>query len=228
MKVLPQMDRGSYLDMQVERSRQKFKYNKVSYRHARAIVDIALKNDCAVRSVCCLGVRNGREVDLFRYAAFHQFLGRLASIFEVKKCGYTSLFPVLERFGRSSCKLDHSKITNVALGVEINPDNRRRDVFNGSFDDLPEKWEDSFDLIYTNSFDQSQDPHRSVKEWLRILKPGGIMVIDFDGSAPNEHDPIGDITPEDIKNLFPLQCLVLTERLTKESRYQTYVGKKSR
>jgi len=45
------------------------------------------------------------------------------------------------------------------------------------FEKLPEHWEDRFDIIYTNAADHSFDFHKCLKEWSRILKDDGLLIL---------------------------------------------------
>ena len=40
-------------------------------------------------------------------------------------------------------------------------------------------------------------------EWQRILMPGGLFCITFTDHPPSESDPTGDMSLEDIRQLFP-------------------------
>ena len=73
--------------------------------------------------------------------------------------------------------MSNHKGINV-FGVEINPRAKRQDTFIGSFDELPQNWE-KFEIIYSNSFDQSMKPEQTANEWKRVLKPGGYIVFSF-------------------------------------------------
>ena len=89
------------------------------------------------------------------------------------------------------------------FGVEINPRAKRQDTFIGSFDELPQNWEKKFEIIYSNSFDQSMKPEETANEWKRVLKPGGYIVFSFSyNKTPTESDPVGGIKLENVKDLF--------------------------
>ena len=201
MKVLPQQSRRSYLDTQINRSKSKFQYCKVSFRHVHGYRRILKKIGAArPEQILCLGTRNGREVDIFRQVFLGRGISHLSRVFEVKKYGWSSTFPWLERQGRS--ELDKFS-PRMSLGVEINPEGERSDVLVGSFDELPPEWSQRFDIVYSNSLDQSMDPKKSAREWIRVLKPGGLMIVGFDGREPTVSDPTGFLTIMDILDLFP-------------------------
>jgi hypothetical protein len=197
MKVFEgRQTRQQYVATQVARSRSKFRYCKVSI-HDVLRYRVVLRRDRALLReagdlgpVLCLGTRSGREVDLFRVGLFGGRLRRrLAALAEIKRNSYLTLAPPLETAGRSD--VDRLEAASV-VGVEINPDAARRDVRIGSFDELPSGWTGRFGLVFSNSFDQSQDPHRTATEWRRVLRAGGYLVVCFDPTAePNAHDPVG-------------------------------------
>jgi SAM-dependent methyltransferase len=123
---------------------------------------------------------------------------------EINRHGYNSLIPKLEGMFRSDI---NNLIDTSVIGVEINPEAKRKDIFIGSFDDLQEQWANTFAVLYSNSFDQSQDPSRTAREWRRILKPGGIAIVSYSETAPTPTDPVGNLTYKDILTLFPGELL---------------------
>ena len=178
-----------------------FRFCKVSLSHADSFRSVLLKNGgISLDNILCLGTRNGREIDAFRYAFHNRFLFRLAKIFEIRRRGWTPLFGFLESFGRSAlAKLEEKNV----IGCELNPQGSRKDVFVGSFDEMPKEWSSKFDIVYSNSIDQCMDPEKTATEWNRVLKPGGIFIISWADAPPTESDPLGDIALEDIQMLFP-------------------------
>ena len=119
---------------------------------------------------------------------------------EIFSQGIDNKYPFLNRFGRSRYV---SPGDRDVIGVEINPDSRRQDVWVGSFDEMPAQWENRFRIIFSNSFDQSMSPERTAKEWKRVLKPGGYLIFCYgEGHEPIERDPVGMINPEDVLMLF--------------------------
>jgi hypothetical protein len=208
MKVFPgRQSRREYLDTQIARSRSKFRYCKVSLRDVLRYHDV-VSRDRALRGergsagpVLCLGTRSGREVDLFRLSFFAGTVRRRAAVLaEIKRNSFRTLLPWLESRGRSS--LQRLDATTV-VGVEINPDATRSDVLVGSFDEMPDSWTRRFGILFSNSFDQSQDPRRTAAEWRRVIRPRGYLIVCFaPGVEPNVHDPVGQIGLADIQALF--------------------------
>ena len=201
--------RNDYFKTQIARSRQKFSFCKVSHTHVKTWKKVLTNNFNVIDNyqgpILCLGSRNGREIDLFR-SVFYQvkMFNILVYLLEIKRNGWNSCFPLIEGMRKSS--LDN--ITeNSVIGVELNPDVKRPDVFVGSFDEMPLKWADTFRILYSNSFDQSQDPYKSSKEWIRVLRDSGLLIIGFNDAKPDLNDPIGELTYQDILELFPGELL---------------------
>lgn len=194
--------RKEYIQNQIDRSNDKFEYCKVSYNHVLNWYNI-LKNEKLLntKNICCLGSRNGREVDLFRIIFNNYFISKLVKLTEIRKNGWSNILNFLLDYKRSSLSLSTSQI-NVN-GVEINPIGERKDTLIASFDELPEDWENKYDLIYSNSFDQSMDPKKTSLEWKRILKNNGIIIFSFSfNKDPTETDPVGGLKYKDVYELF--------------------------
>ena len=214
MRLFSQNPRKSeYEKTQIARSRAKFKYCKVANAHVRQWADLVFDFEPEFTGpICCMGTRNGREIDLFRLNFFrreNRVLQHLISICERRKAGWSDLIGSPLHWGRSDLALVTDK---SVFGVEINPDAKRADTLIGSFDDLPKDWSDTFSLIYTNSFDQSRDPVATANEWSRILKPSGLVLIGFNDSPPSKTDPTGDLQYQDLLDLFPGEMLYYNKR----------------
>ncbi len=70
------------------------------------------------------------------------------------------------------------------------------------FHEEKEEWIGKVDFVYSNSFDHSYDPKKSLSTWMRSLKPGGVCIIqhskDHTPDTVNQLDPFGasiDIMP---------------------------------
>ena len=72
---------------------------------------------------------------------------------------------------------------------------------------MPEPWENSFSLLYSNSFDHSLNPQKTADEWIRILKNNGLIIIGFNDIEPTLFDPVGKISKSDLLKLFPGELL---------------------
>ena len=201
--------RNEYIKTQIDRSIKKILYCKVSIKHVkkwRTIIrkKILLKElgiDKIKGPIICLGTRNGREIDLFRISFFsNKFLSIIVELLEIKRFGWKSIFPIFEKIGRSNAKIIREK---SILGVELNPLGKRKDVHIGSFDNLPKKWENKFNIIYSNSFDQSFNPEKTAKEWIRIAKNNSLFILSFTETKPVKTDPVGNLNIDDFIKLFP-------------------------
>ena len=192
--------RTEYINNQIIRSNDKFEYCKVSIKHVINWYNILNKiNNFQVNNICCLGSRNGREIDLFRIVLFYRYLINFIKLNEIRKNGWNDIFPFIINFNRSN-------INNInkdsAIGVEINPKVERQDTLISSFDEMPSDWTSKFDLLYSNSFDQSQEPEKTVNEWKRIIKKNGVLIFSFGDKEPTNSDPVGNLNYMDIINLF--------------------------
>ena len=58
------------------------------------------------------------------------------------------------------------------------------------FNTFPDDWENKWDIIYSNSIDHTLDANDAFKEWIRILKPNGLLYLMFDmyDGLPTESD----------------------------------------
>lgn len=216
MQVFRVHDRSEYLRTQITRSNSKFDFCKASihdvtrYRQTLA-AHAASPGQPPGGPILCLGVRSGREVDLFRIGFFGPaWLRRLVSVLEAERHSFVALVPPLEAIGRSTSA---QAAPDGVVGVEINPRAARRDVWIGSFDDMPPDWENRFRVLYSNSFDQSQDPERTAREWKRVARPGAYLIFLFAKDAsPSPVDPIGELSLGDVLRLFSGELLYFHER----------------
>ncbi len=204
--------RQQYFQIQIKRSQTKFRFCKVSVADAIKYASVIQKylpiNNSNKNSfkLVCMGTRNGREIDLFRLAFKHFILMKILKSVEWHKSGFHS---VLDKLFLSIGRSDLARFEEGGVfGVEINPMAERKDVYIGSFDELPPQWEGSIDVIYSNSFDQSQDPYKTAGQWRKVLKKGGLLIIAVNHNQQvSNHDPVGMISLEDIRLLFPGELL---------------------
>jgi SAM-dependent methyltransferase len=64
-----------------------------------------------------------------------------------------------------------------AVGLDLNPGPDNPLVLPGDFHNAPFP-SASVDVVFTNSFDHSFDPPKLIREIIRLLKPGGVLVIE--------------------------------------------------
>jgi SAM-dependent methyltransferase len=64
------------------------------------------------------------------------------------------------------------------------------------------KWHNTFNFVYTNSFDHAYNPKKALDNWMKTLKNGGVCIIEHSlqqvPAATSELDPFGaslDIMP---------------------------------
>ena len=198
----PGFGREDYLRVQIKRSDAKLGYCRVSMVDAIGIVGLIRElPGWTPGPTLCLGTRSGREIDLLRIAQWSSPIHRaLVQRLEIRRRGFNSLMPSLEAIGRSQLpdRGDHA-----CIGIELNPSCARQDVWIGSFDDYPDEFAGKFQLVFSNSFDQALEPAPAAKEWSRLLRPGGVMVLQFDSRTPPTFtDPVGNITAEGIIDEF--------------------------
>jgi len=200
MEIFRHKDRSKYLQSQIDRSNAKYSYCKVNMNETLAFKSILESMNIESGPILCLGTRNGREIDLFRNVFFkNRLLVMLIKIFERRKRGFNSIFPSIEGYDRSNV----SSINDESvIGVEVNPAAARQDVWIGSFDEMPIDWTDKFSILYSNSFDQSQDPFKTAEEWKRVARKSAILIFGYSDAPPTESDPIGYIQHTDILELF--------------------------
>ncbi len=205
MHNLGKFSKEEYLAAQIEASKRKFRFCKVSTRCVARFKEVIYKSSGGnIRGpILCLGTRNGRELDIFRNLFFG---GRLKAILmrlsEKEQYAFSSRFPWLESMGMSDvAKIDERSV----VGVEINPDGRRKDVRICSFDEMPKEREGKFNIVYSNTLDHAYAPEIAAKEWYRVLAPGGYMVLGFPGEPVKvtTANPSGDLTFQQIKSFFP-------------------------
>ena len=194
------ISRDEYKNIQIVRSKLKYRYCRVSILDTIQKMNILRNNHYQNGPIICLGVRNAREIDLFRIAS-HKFMSKLFYLLEIERHGFSSIIPKIEHiFSKSDVK----KIQDKGIyGVELNPEAKRKDVLVGSFDEMPDAFDSTFEVVYSNSFDQSMNAKQTAKEWMRIVKDGGYIVIDWvENDNPTYTDPVGMLSKEDICNLF--------------------------
>lgn len=66
---------------------------------------------------------------------------------------------------------------SFAIGIDLNPGKENRYVVQGDFHDL-QFAPNSVDVVYTNSLDHAFDVDRIAKEVAKVLKPGGLLIVE--------------------------------------------------
>lgn len=222
MKQYKYESREEYLDVQVTRSQNKFEYCKVyfsdlvRYKRLLELHQAWHQLPRISGAILCLGVRSGAEVDMFRST----FCGPLMNLTAVQnyarsvdqsKNGQAKI-ALSRRLGLGGGSQQDGRV----MGVEINPDAARPDIHIGSFDDLPNEWTAKFQLLYSNSFDHSVDPFKTIAEWRRVAAPGAYVIIGFaPGTEASRTDPLGGMTITQMIALWQLPVVFASETLNR-------------
>jgi hypothetical protein len=229
MDYLAPADRAAYEAEQLRKS-TKWGYCKTAFADVRRYLDL-IAHDRAERQdfsrlgpIVCLGVRNGREVDLFRIARRGSMAHRwLVQGTERRRNGFTPTFPVLEQFGRDRVQQIHDE---ACIGVELSSRGQRPDVWVGSFDALPDQWTGRFGVVFSNSFDHAYEPEVTARMWWRALRSGGYLVLDF--PQQQELTSVGIVAHvdlDDVRRIFPGEIAFFQYRGS-ASGYTTYIVRK--
>lgn len=126
------ISRDKYKEIQVARSKLKYQYCRVSILDATHKMNVMHNNHYENDPIICLGVRNAREINLFKIAK-NRFLSELFDLLEIKRHGFSLLIPGV---GNIFPKNDVNNIQDGGVyGVELNPETNRKDVFVGGLDD---------------------------------------------------------------------------------------------
>lgn len=117
----------------------------------------------------------------------------------------TEVFEFKEKFPRS-------EVHGIDITENINSIRTHLDVSIElqDFNNLPVDWTDRFDLVFSNSIDHAFDPAKTFKEWKRVTKPDGHLLIEFSTTPPNniEHS----FTISDVESLNPIVMWESPER----------------
>lgn len=140
-----------YLKQQLKRTNQKWggKTFRRSLQQFIRLMKEVYAITGKVDNICCMGIRNGNE-----YYAF--------------KGGYYDNYRGLDEFKDS-----------VIYGVDL--DGRVTGVgqncFGYDFSKLPKDWENKFGMVFSNSLDHAFDVPETLKEWHRVTKKDGFIVL---------------------------------------------------
>lgn len=104
-----------------------------------------------------------------------------------------------------------------AVGIDLNPGEGNAHVLPGDFHALqfPDR---SVDVVYSNSLDHALDVSRVLDEALRILKPGGLLVLELmagadDGSVRGFFESTFWESADDVLSLPQLRSLACESRV---------------
>ncbi len=214
MRAFRYRHRDLYAQNQIKFSDQKF--SKVSARLEEIVflrtVITSFENRLGPllgAPVVCMGVRNGAEID---YWTRQLDLGA-----RLRKRTLSRTRVPAEEFYRLP-----------SSGVEISPGVSRPDVWCGDYARLPESWTGKFRLVYSNSLDHAFDLAETVAEWERILRPGGLLVLQTpdDSMDANEHTTIVGISSDDLRAVLPNMTLLYFQCPSMIQGWQNYILRK--
>jgi hypothetical protein len=216
MKVYQYESREHYLADQIKRSRGKSSYCKVFFsdviRYRQLLGMDRVEQETKVSPILCLGVRSGAEINLFRAVFFgplfrFDLVRQRAIRTDTTNLGRRKI-ELATRFGAGAGNPSDGRV----IGVELAPDVQRPDLWIGSFDEMPAEWSGRFRVIYSNSFDHSQDPERTVAEWKRVAAPGAYVILAFSETHKETyHDPVGGIGFAEMIDLWDAPIVFATE-----------------
>jgi hypothetical protein len=226
MKILKIESRKRYLNIQLS-AQNKINYCKFSYHDAQKYLKI-IKNDIdkinthkKLGPILSLGTRSGREINLFRIELNSSRLFRwLISLLEISRKGFNTLIPFFENLNHS----DYNKINQKSsIGIELSPLAKRSDTWIGSFDEIPDFFNQKFNIIYSNSFDHCMDPYKTASLWRKALQSNGYIIICFPhDQEPQDIDPVGNVNLNDILELFPGE-LIYAHQYGSKWNYHEYI-----
>lgn len=174
-------------------------------------------------NILCLAVRNGREVDIFRIY-FYKIIFFIIKLFEIKRLGFkTIFFSFLESLFRSNVNCI-SRSSLFIVGVELNPKAKRKDILICSFNDLPENFNDKFDIIYFNSLDHSDDISSTIKNINNAIKNNGFLILAWgDSGFSDELAPNSGLTFSDVLSYFPSSEVIFFGKNSSRWGYDEYI-----
>ena len=87
-------------------------------------------------------------------------------------------------------------VTSNVIGVELDENARKMpNTVIADFHNLPSNMRGRFDFVYSNSHDQSNRPRKAFEEWVKVLRPGGLLILEHSRSQGKSHsnfqDPFG-------------------------------------
>ncbi|MEW6027791.1 MAG: class I SAM-dependent methyltransferase, partial [Planctomycetota bacterium] len=100
----------------------------------------------------------------------------------------------------------------LAIGIDLNPGPENKYVVYGDFRDI--QYPDNvFDIAYTNSLDHSWDIIKTIAEILRVVKPGGVLIIDaMEGGRVGQYEALDWESSDRLIELFIKRNCVLMNK----------------
>jgi SAM-dependent methyltransferase len=105
-----------------------------------------------------------------------------------------------------------------AVGIDLNPGSDNRHVLPGDFHAV-QFADESVDIVFTNSLDHAFDLDRLLSEIRRVLKPGGLLIVEAargssEGLAPGFYESCWWARIDDLVAGFERSAFTLLERST--------------
>jgi len=218
MKHYRHTNRASYELLQSERAKAKFQKVSAHFEEISWLATVirwseARLGPLLVPPIVCMGVRNGKEIDYWL-----RMLPRGERWFQWR---------LNHRRGvqRSDAVLPSFPVRGVELSGSTRPD-----VWAGNYSRLPATWENQFQIVYSNALDHAFDVVETLTEWSRILRPGGLLVIQTP-DAQQDVDPcqtVVGLSPEDLRELCPVLTLLYYQYPSPRTGWQNYILRKPR
>lgn len=95
------------------------------------------------------------------------------------------------------------------IGTEISDTaNQFADTVQHDFHEAKKEWLKKFDIVYSNSWDHSYDPDKSLTAWKNQLSDEGHLCIEYITLTAKASDPL-EVSPQEILELFEKHNLEL-------------------
>jgi hypothetical protein len=105
----------------------------------------------------------------------------------------------------------------IVKSVDISP--LAKADYTLDFTSLPQEWQDRWDIIYSNSIDHSNESTKTLDEWIRCLKSGGIIALGFSYGHETSNTDICSFTEENVhKFLKNKETIKIVENLPGEAK----------
>jgi SAM-dependent methyltransferase len=153
-------------------------------------------------------------IDLKKYdAAFRQALRERLQRLDVSWSGRAVLCLAARLGTEVKAFLD---VGGFAVGIDLNPGRKNRYVVHGDFHDL-QYAPASVDVVFTNSLDHAFDVNRIAREIRRVLKPGGLFIVEAvkgksEGASPGFFESFFWSTVDELIDLLRQQGFGVLQR----------------
>jgi len=103
------------------------------------------------------------------------------------------------------------------IGVDISEKVKEveGEVYCCDFNHLPKEWAEKFDLLYSNSIDHSYNIKQTIREWRRVVKDKGCLLLAFSTDRLGYAD-LYNFEEKDIPKLFPKDKVKILKVLENE------------